>query len=132
MAFQPTGIANIRTPLTYQDIYTPQQTRETANQSIAGMAFNPKWAAQKFGGQGQRTGAYQMAQAMPAITAAQAGMAAAMPRQQFEDDYANTQHKQRVGMGQFGDVMGQLGNVSNLQNPFGNNVMQQIMQLLMG
>lgn len=134
MAYPPYGTAQIRTPIEYQDLYTPQDTAAAGNQASADYSAlaNPRFAAKGFRMPGVRRSASTFAAAMPQIGANQVAAALAPIQQKAQDDYANAQHLNQVQQAQFGDVMGQLGNVTRLQNPFGQNILSQIMALLNG
>ena len=136
MSYTPSGIANIKTPYTAFEPVTQQQTIASGNQSHANMmaAANPRWAMRQFAMPGVRTkgNPYALAQAMPAIGAASIGAAASIPQQQFKDDYTRESASQQLRQATHGDTMGQWDNLMGLQNPMGNQLMQQFMQLLMG
>lgn len=132
----PYNSANIKSNLTFKPLYSTQQTQESANQQHANamQAGTPAWLMKQFGGGGFRRGPGTMAAAMPQITGAQLAASLVGPQQQFQDTAANEQHRLGVEQSQFGDSMGQLGNLTALRNPMqqgGQNIIQSLLMSLL-
>ena len=123
----PYGTAQITSNLAYQPMYTPQQIQERGNldHANAAQSANMRFQQKPFGGGGFRSGPNSAA--MTPWNDAFSRMQTSMPQAQLWGDTANEQHRLNTEQAQFGDVMGQLGNLGQLQNPQWQGVLQSIL-----
>lgn len=129
---QPSGMGQINTSITPQNIYTPQQTQETINttRAIAAQNANLPWLLRQYArpGVSQRSPS-ALGQAIPQIAQAQSAIARAPTEISFGDDLANMDHFRAGQVSREQEAQGMAGGLLRMQD-IGRNLQSTQANLL--